>query len=280
MELWHQKHELSSRLQFFLCTSADASSITRALCGPWPQRGVEFVAREVLRALQQKMWPIAARNPTWARRTTGWCTPQTRGWSVGAGWKLLRRGLGTTNFVAGRTRRHTVPWRSRGVSLFMTSAHRRSVVSVCARRPKEIWETGSTTCLWRWRRRIAITLISSTEALWPGTPRSRVWPSSPETAASGGPECSGCPRDGDDWTSHWTLRLAWPLPFSERVKRFVWSPPTVSAVWSHRQHLEFVSQFSMGLCAIAPIVCMLVQECLYEDVIAHGGAVMTCCHEG
>ena len=31
---------------FFLYTSAHASSITRALRGPWPQRGVEFVARE------------------------------------------------------------------------------------------------------------------------------------------------------------------------------------------------------------------------------------------
>ena len=27
-------------------TAVDASGITRALCGPWPQRGVEFVARE------------------------------------------------------------------------------------------------------------------------------------------------------------------------------------------------------------------------------------------
>ena len=37
----------------------------------------------------------------------------------------------------------------------------------------------------------------------------------------------------------------------------------------------------MGLCVIGPIVRMLIEDCLYADVITHGvGAVMTYCHEG
>ena len=62
---WAQKHELPSKLQFFPHTSANASSITRALRSPWPQRGVEFVARECC----EHSFTIAARDPTWARRT-------------------------------------------------------------------------------------------------------------------------------------------------------------------------------------------------------------------
>ena len=46
VKLWAQKHELPSKLQFFPHTSANVSSITRALGGPWPQRGVDFFARE------------------------------------------------------------------------------------------------------------------------------------------------------------------------------------------------------------------------------------------
>ena len=65
MKRYTQKHESPSKLQFSPHTSANASSITRALCSPWPQRGVEFVARECCK----HNCTIAARDLTWAHRT-------------------------------------------------------------------------------------------------------------------------------------------------------------------------------------------------------------------
>ena len=126
---------------FFLYTSANASSITRALRGPWPQRGVEFVARECC-------------EHSFASENVADCYQESH---LGASYNGLKHTTDSglecakwrntaerTSFVSEPTRRRTVPRRSRGVSLLMASAHRRSVVSVCARRPNEISGTRRT----------------------------------------------------------------------------------------------------------------------------------------
>ena len=137
-----KKHELPSKGSCcFLYTSANASSITRALCGPWPQRGVEFVARECC-------------EHSFASENVADCYQESH---LGASYNGLKHTTDSglecakwrntaerTSFVSEPTRRRTVPRRSRGVSLLMASAHRRSVVSVCARRPNEISGTRRT----------------------------------------------------------------------------------------------------------------------------------------